>query len=205
MNVRILPLAALLLLAAAVSGCPWDPPIGPIEKEKEKEKLTSPEAVLRALQKSYLDRDPALYDSLLYDSSTAMDTLSDESFSFWFADQDVQQGEVPPSWNRFDEVESATSMLTASRVTSIQIQLTFGPSFYDNAAGREGHKIINVTDVYLTVVDQPPEVPEATTYLVQNQRADFRFKVQWVDTEGDSLWRIIYWKDRGTGAGKRAS
>jgi len=200
MRMRItVPVAALLLLTAAMSGCLFSPDKKDPPPPPPPEKLTSPEAVLRALQRAYLERDPALYDSLLYDDATAT-----ESFAFWFSDEDFQGGTVPENWGRDDEMASTTSLLTSDQVTSIQIRLTFGPSFYDNAIGHEGQKIINVTDVYLTVVDQPPGGVEATTYLVQGQRADFRFKVQWVDAGGDSLWRIIYWKDRGTGQGKRA-
>jgi hypothetical protein len=36
-----------------------------------------------------------------------------------------------------------------------------------------------------------------TEYRVDDDQSYFRFKAQWVNAAGDTLWRIVYWEDRG--------
>jgi len=187
LRVAFIALAALAVLA----GCSDDDPAKPTPP---KEKLDSPAAVLEKLEEAYVQRNVALYDSIIGDGFSG--------FLFWFCACDVQMGTVPESWARSDELASATALFTSERVTSIDLRLSYGSSYPDTSVGHDGRRIIDVTDVYLTVVDQPPADVEATTYLVQGQRGRFAFDVHWVDAQGDSIWRVVEWWDLGSGAGK---
>jgi hypothetical protein len=146
------------------------------------------------LETAYFNRSPAHYDSCLYDAAVAGDTTDAFTFRFW--DRDVALGRVPfASWDRAHELEAATRMFQADTVSAVRIRLTYGQSVPVNVLGVEHEREIEVTDVYLTVEVNPG--PDQNTYLVEGGRAYFRFKPQWVTTDGDTCWRIVRWEDRG--------
>ena len=178
-----------VLTVAILAGCSDDDPAKP---SPPKEKLGTPGAVLEQLERSYNERSVALYDSIIGDQPVG--------FVFWFSDDDVQAGEVPPSWGRNDEVASAAHLFTSEQVTSIGLALTYGPSYPDTTAGHEGRRIIDVTDVDLNVVF---DGEDPISYRVLGDRARFSFYAHWVDAQGDSIWRIAEWRDLGYAGGKR--
>ena len=106
------------------------------------------------------------------------------------------------NWSRDDEIASAASLFASARVKRIDLRLTYGQSYPDTAAGHEGRKVVDVTDVNLTIVDHAAGDPDSTVYLVQGQRGRFAFDVHWVDAAGDSIWRVVEWWDLGIGSGK---
>jgi hypothetical protein len=208
MKIRsLLPLIGAAPLALMLLGCPFSP-----DKEKPKPTpdpylpQTKPENVLENLQTSYINREITRFDSLLFDSE-APGADSTEGYTFRFWATDVTNGNVPDAtWGRAEEILSASSMFSSSEVENIDIKLTYTPPYYDNTQGHEGQQIIYVTNASLSVVARKQGEPEPTTYRVDSNFARFRFKAQWVNATGDSLWRIIYWEDLGTGsAAKRAA
>jgi hypothetical protein len=191
---RLLPLLGLAPLLLVLMGCPFSP-----DKDKKPPKdppiilkrQTSPENVLYNLQAAYKAKDITAYDSLLYDAAAAGDTT--EGYTFRFAQGD----NIEPTWGREEDLTATRALFGATRVEDITINLTHGPSEWVNSPQYAGQKEILVTYVYLNVEDRDPDSGDLTEYRVDGDQAYFRFKVQWVETDGDSLWRIIYWEDRG--------
>jgi hypothetical protein len=188
----------LLLGVVMAAGCSDKKTTKPNPQPSPYEKATSPEAVLRNLQVAFEAKDAAAYDSLLYDCGA--DTTN--AYSFWFAEEDVVSG-VPPSWGRDAETCAAVGMFESPSIDSTALSLTFAGSFADTTQGRRDQRIVVVPHVDLTVFTSDGQ-GNSINYYVEDQRSDFRFKVQWVDAKGDSLWRIVYWKDWGNW-GKRAA
>jgi len=204
MRIRnLLPLIGAVPLVLLLMGCPFSPkdepppkPVNPYVPQ------TSPENVLKNLETAYTKKEIARFDSLLYDSEAAGDLTEGYTFVFW--SEDVRLGNVPDAqWGREEEVRSANSMFSSSEVEDIDIKLTWAPPYRDNTLGHEGQWIIYVTNASLSVVTRPPNMTEPLILKVDANLARFRFKCQWVNTEGDSLWRIVRWEDLGVGAGKR--
>ncbi len=152
------------------------------------------------LETAYIKREIGAFDSLLYDSHAAGDTTEGYTFRFW--DEDVRRGNVPDAtWGREKEMGSAAAMFSSSEVEDIDIKLTYTPPYYDTTQGHAGQQIIYVTNASLSVVIHQQDQPEPLTLMVVSNLARFRFKVQYVDAKGDSIWRIVYWEDLGTPGG----
>lgn len=187
MRTTIIRTGLIAIVAGALFlGCSDDETVNPNPKLSRFKKQTSPENVLHNLGAAYEAREIAPYDSLIYDAGGA----AADTFSYFFSDGDIVRCGTPPSWGRAQEICATRRLFEADRVTSLQLKLTPGSS-----SRRDDRRVIHVSDVYMTMVARPDSTGGATTYLVRGLRAEFEFKVQWVDARGDSLWRIVSWKD----------
>jgi hypothetical protein len=184
---------AFALGVIVVCGCSDDKkPTGPDDGwPSELRRPDSPEDVLYNLQQAYRRKNTAWYDSLLYDAEAAGDTVHGFFFEFHASDPSF------PSWSRSQDVAATAKMFQSPRVEDITVDLTYEPAVPVTEAGCEGQKEILVGYVYLNVEDRDPDDGTVTEYRAAGCRAHFRFKPQWFPASGDTLWRVVHWRDLG--------
>jgi hypothetical protein len=180
----------LALMIGLTGGCE-DDPTEPADDSLVLPALTSPEAVISAIQVIYNDRThPAAerlegYMTLLTNPSDP----PEQQFIFHFQPADIAGG-LPPSWGLDQELAAHQAIFNAQSagdVYSLELRVTHDPAreLTPPQVGREGWQEVFATNVYLRLmfnVEDGLEVNGGQAEFLFPPAAEGRFRIaEWLD------------------------
>lgn len=191
----LLWVAILVVTTGLLSGCGIFSP----DETKEKPPVdTGPGIVPQTTQDAVVNNFKVSYEKKLIEE---YDKVLDENFVFYFAQTDVDQLGVEPSWNRAAEMASATKMFTGQPGTTpggqpqepiTGFQLTLNPdtpAWDDNVPAQYAGTQRRSYSVTMTVTFQG-----GGTVAVRGIQD---FYVAPVQVNGTTLYKLRYWVDFG--------
>jgi hypothetical protein len=154
--------------------------------------LDTRDNVLNNLQAAYNQRNISQYDKLL-----------DANFTFFFSPTDVQNGTVQFSqWDRAGEINATTNMFNPSfspsqgaPISSIDLALSYpkGDNAWTPVQPLDAVTYPNETWYEKTVTYSMTIVAGPNQFISNN--IDASFVVRQAEVNGETIWRIIAWRD----------
>ena len=209
MRTRIEPAAphavrALLVILSVTlfTGCGIFSPdeSDPIDNGGEQQQFplaTSPAIFISNFEQAWEDRNLELYDDLLH-----------EEFVFWLSEQDINELQIPGSWDRAREIATAEQMFgTASdpdlqvqsiEITTLDVVETWTPNFDNpNVVGAD---LRGTYSVVMSVV-----FPDKRTNVSGQQNFYLKEVTQVIDGVETGVYQLFAWEDLGLGSAKMAA
>ena len=190
-------IATLAICLLVFNSCIFDPQTKPPGLEpptsKPYKSLKQRDHVFFNLEKAYNEMQKDQYNRIL-----------DENFTFFFSQNDIDDPDtnVPIEWGRGREVTSATNMFSGfdppgdeEPITDIDLDLTYTPGedTWTRQPGSPGNHPGEDWFSKTVTYNMTIQLAGDDTFLSQNFQANFL--VRFAEVNGDSIWRIIVWRD----------
>jgi hypothetical protein len=193
-------LTVLVALVALTASCIFDPKTDPGDTPPPADpwpKLTTREAVLYTLQRSYNERKIDHYEAIL-----------DQGFNFFLSDGDVNNG-LPVQWDRGTEVGATRNLFSKTKVGDLPLVKSIEMDVqYENGvlqwiqvipASAPDEVWYTGTAFYLfQITVEEPGATEDKLYIPY-PLSKAQFTVRNAGTDAEPKWQLVEFRDLGAG------
>ncbi|MBU1702687.1 MAG: hypothetical protein KJ970_04515 [Candidatus Eisenbacteria bacterium] len=123
------------------------------------------------------------------------DSLLTEDYIFYFSPEDIENQDIPPTWNLTQELGAVEALFADADVEDVELNWVPGDMVNPETEGLDG-KVL-VTNIFLVV-----DVRDSQGELWNNEiRGNVEFelkKMSYTTAFGDTVWKVARWKDLTT-------